>query len=364
MPSNRETTKRVKFAYYVDHIPYRGRKLKRSWIWRSEAVHIRCDRLSEMQLARRIIRHIGNGRELVVDVYGDEQGLWWPIGDAFSDTAEFFNALEDGDRDALALMGVGFQVPLGNIAADYYDLMIRNVKFSSLEEMTTRAQIAAQNIRIIDDEVVYVRGGEPLCFFYRDWTQPDKMVLDIYNSGSEFGLPLPISMPANGKIHGSEQDQIIASIRKGYFCSPMKLIDTFEPGELVEIARVEHRLQNSLVLDHIELELQFLCRDLLNWLNENPNVPPVLLQGLKLLERRGGKPTTAECAALVSDFRERLRALQGPRWAKLVENVGRLIEARIHSVEHMCRNVDHRSPFAYKFESEDDEALARLASEL
>lgn len=363
MASNAEPLK-ITFPYYVDHIPRRSRKIRTSWVWGSQNVVIRSGSRSEMQLAFSITRRSESDDHVVIDVYADEYGLWWPIGCGdSSDIRQFFGALELGYSEALGLTGVGFHVPYKRIAKDLGELEIRDTKYSSLDDMIARTQIAAQNIRIVDNQRVYIRGGDPVYVFYSSREKPGKLLAGVCNSGFEFGRPVPALIPADGRFYWLDQMNFKRFIEVGSFCTTDTLAEFRESREteLIQLAQVQNRRPGQSALDPTELELQVLCRDLIDRLDQKLNMSPGLFRNLRLFELGiHGKPTAAECAAALIDFRGWRSALEEILWFKF-RGEERLVRQRIAVIENRCRHFGRPSPFTSRLEADDDEALGSLS---
>jgi hypothetical protein len=366
MASDAEPLKTIAFPYYVDHIPHRGRTIRTSWVWGSQRMEVRSGPRSDMKLAFRINRQ-NVSEHAAIDVYVDEHGLWWPIGygDRSSNIPQFFYALKKGDSEALGLMGVGFHVPLKHIAKDISELQIRDTHYSSLDDLTARVQIAAQNVRIIDDQHVYVRGGVPVYVFYSSSEMPGKLLADVCNSGFDFGRPVPISIPADGRFYWVDQMNIKRFIEVGYFCAPDRLGELHgqpvDPARLIHVAKIDCRLSHSCSLDPIELELQVLCRDLIDLLDQKLNMPPGLLRNLEIFQSLGRhrRPTTAECVNALSNFREWRGTLEEKLWLKF-KREDRFVQGRMAKIEGHCREIDRLSPFRRELDPRDDDGLANL----
>jgi hypothetical protein len=366
MASNAEPLTTIAFPYYVDHIPRRGRKIRTSWVRGSQSLVIRAGPRSEMKLAFRINRQ-NKTEDSVIDVYADAHGLWWPIGDGDRSTSisQFFYALKKGHSEALGLLGVGFHVPLKRIVKDIYDLQIRDTHYSSLDDSTARVQIAAQNVRIIDDQHVYVRGGVPVYIFYSSSAMPGKLLADVCNSGFGFGRPVPISIPSDGRFDCVDQMNIKRFIEVGYFCAPDRLGELHgqpvDPARLIHVAKIDCRLPNSSSLDPIELELQLLCRDLIDLLDQKLNMPPGLLRNLEIFQGIGRHrmPTTAECVNALLNFKEWRGTLEEGLWLKF-KREDRFVQGRMATIESHCREIGRLPPFRRELDSRDYDALANL----
>jgi hypothetical protein len=365
MPSSSEILKKIAFPFDVDYIPRRGRKIQTGWAWASQSVTIPSGTRSEMDLAFRISRMTENDRA-VIDVYADEQGHWWPIGlsDSPSNIHQFFHALEKGYPEALGLLGVGFHVPLKHIAKDIAELEIRETHRSSFDDLTARCHIAAQNVRIIDDQHIYVRGGLPTYFFYSSQV-PGELVVDVCNSGFDFGRPVPVLIPPDGRFYWLDQMNIKTFVEGGYFSGPNLLGELqgrhVDAAKVAYISEIDCRLPDMWLVDKIELELQVLCRDLIDWLDQKLNMPPGLFCNLEIFQSLGRhrKPTVTECATALLNFREWRGSLEQGLWLKF-KREDRHLQRRIAMIERHCGETGRSSPFAFPLDPDDEQSLRGL----
>lgn len=229
--------------------------------------------------------------------------------------------------------------------------------------MIARTQIGAKNIRIVDGQHVYVRGGDPVYFFHSSRKMPGRIVRDVCNSGFDFGRPVPIQIPADGRFYWLDQINIQGFIEVGSFCTPDALDEYRESreAELVQLAHVESRLPDQTGLNPIELELQVLCRDLIDRLDRKLNMPPGLFHNLRIFQiGRHCKPTIEECVAALIDFREWRSALEEKLWFKF-RGDDRLVRQRMAVIGKRCQQFGRPLPFTSRLEADDDDALGGLA---
>lgn len=362
MSSRVDVLTKVTFPYCIDYIPRRGRKIKSSWAWGSQTVVVQSAPISDLQLAYRINRDDGKD---IVDIYTDASGaFWWPVGDASSSPEALLQELKAGRPEALSLMGVGLRVPLERIVSDESELKIRDLMFSTLDELIARSQLGAQNLRIIDGTRMYVRGGFPFYTFYRS-DASDGMTVDICNSGFESGYPVPSVIPINGRFYWLDQININSFVQQGHFFALDELDQArgrHIHGGLTERCSIEVMVQNLARLDSVEFELQVLCRDLKDRLLHKLYMPPGILRGRKILQLDaiGRKPTSSECTDAIVDFREWRSTLEDAIRKKF-SDTARFLDRRINTIAARCRLAGRASPFELELDPEDEEALAGIS---
>jgi hypothetical protein len=252
-------------------------------------------------------------------------------------------------------------VPLKRIVVDESELNIRELMFSTLNELIARSQLGAQNLRIIDGTRMYVRGGLPFYTFYRS-DASDGTTLDICNSGFESGYPVPSVIPITGRYYWLDQININSFVQRGQFFALDDLDrarEKFTHGGILERSSIEVVLPDLVVLDPIEFELQVICRDLRDRLLNKLYMPPGLFRGRKIMQMDavGRKPTSTECTDAIVDFREWRSNLEEPLWKKLSDTM-RFLESRINTITARCRLAGRASPFEIELDSADEEALA------
>jgi hypothetical protein len=350
------TPEKISIVYPIEHIPRRGRVSKLSWLQEQVPVLVRTCSASELKLAFHIKRLGSDGS---IRVYQENGNLWWPVGSDERDLFLLLDSLRRGYRDVIGLIGArirkSYNWPTEN------KIESREVIHSWRDDALARAHLAAQNLLLVDGKRAYIRGGCPLFYLYGERSSPGVTCLDACNSGFEYGRPLPIELTGSGAYWVDE-----FNVRSLVACG--QVLPLGSPGDprlgrnLTRLVEIQFEVEPS-PLDLAEFQLQLLCRDLFESVDDNRHLPfQVRRDGLALhrLDVQG-RPTARECVNAVTDLQGWLSALD-PATRRGFRDTTKLLQSRIPAINEAYRQSDRLS--AFSLEPADDEAIAGLSANL
>jgi hypothetical protein len=350
------------FAYQLGYIPRGYRKVLTRWCPGTAPIALRAVMKSMMQPAFRIERHSARGCSFT-EVFRLDGALWWPITfrPPFWKKQLFFDALENGVPVALEAIGIDV-FWAGKAIAEFDPFFVGRIVESTEPEMRTMAERAGQNLIVVDDEHLYIRGGEPMYIAPRDiQITPDLLFAEVVNSGIAFGSALPLDplSPADDGVL-TAPDIRVAVIEGRAFgisrvanCHPT-FVRTFE--------------HHSTNFDPIDFQIRACLRELSIRIERALNrakLPKEILQSATVFGdiRQHVNHSASECATVLRAFISWYRDLplkHGYRFRSEYDLVRRCIA----SVEHRCRSEDASSPFdKSQLDPADEEALSLLAHE-
>lgn len=346
------TPEKISIAYPIEHIPRRGRVSQLSWLREQVPVGVRNCSESELNLAFHIKRFGGDGS---IRVYQENGNLWWPVGSNERDLFLLLDSLRRGYRDAIGLIGARIRESYNWGLEDKIES--REVTHSWRDDALGRAHLAAQNLLLVDGKRAYIRGGYPLFYFYGERSSPDVTCLDACNSGFEYGRPLPIELTGNGADWVEE-----LNVRLFVACG--QVLPLGSPGDprlgrnLTRLVEIHCEVEPS-PLDLAEFQLQLLCRDLLESVDDNRHLPfQVRRNGLTLHRLDMQRPTAQECVHAVTDLQGWLSELD-PEIRRRFRDTTKLLQSRIPAINEAYRQSGRLS--AFSLEPADDEAIAGLS---
>jgi hypothetical protein len=235
----------------------------------------------------------------------------------------------------------------------------REVLHSWRDDALTRAHLAAQNVLLVDGKQAYIRGGYPLFSFYGDIDSPDVTCLDACNSGWEYGRPLPIGLTGDRGAHYVDECNVRMFVARGHVLPLGSTGDPRLAGNLNRLVEIHCEVDLS-PFDLAEFQLQLLCRDLLEYVDDNRHLPfEVRRVGLTLhrLDQQG-RPTAQECVHAVKDLQRWLSELD-PATHRKFRDATKLLRWRIPNIDETYRRSNRLS--AFSLEPVDDEAIASLS---
>jgi hypothetical protein len=235
----------------------------------------------------------------------------------------------------------------------------REVLYSWRDDALGRAHLAAQNILLVDGKRAYIRGGYPLFSFYGYRNSPDETYLDACNSGFEYGRPLPIELSADKGANWDAEVNVRLFVARGQVLSLEQTVDPRLVRNLTRLVEIHCEIAPS-PFDLAESQLQLLCRDLLESVDDNKHLPfqvrrnslTVLCLGLQ------SRPTSEDCVHAVTNLRGWLSELD-PTTRRKFRDAARLLQSRIPNIDEAYRRSGRPSAFA--LEPVDDEAIAGLS---
>jgi hypothetical protein len=346
------TPKKISIAYPIEHIPRRGRVSKLSWLQEQVPVLVRTCSASDLKLAFHIKRFRPNGS---IKVYQENGNLWWPVGSNEQDLFLLLDSLGWGYRGAIGLIGARIRESYQWRMEDKIES--REVLHSWRDDALGRAHLAAQNVLLVDGKRAYIRGGCPLFSFHEKESSPDVTFLDACNSGFEYGRPLPIELTGNG-ANWVEELNVRSLVAYGHVLPLGSPGDPRLARNLTRLVEIRSEVEPS-PLDLTEFQLQLLCRDLLETVDDNRHLPfQVRRDGLTLhrLDVQG-RPTARECVHAIRDLKGWLVELD-PAIRRGFRDTTRLLQSRIPAME-AYRQSGRPSPSS--LEPADEEAIAGLS---
>lgn len=345
----------ISIVYPIEHIPRRGRVSKLSWLREGVPVALRRCSESQLKLAFHIERSGGGGP---IRVYLENEILWWPIGSGGHDLEQFLGSLRRGYRDAIGLIGARIRESYNWRMEDKIES--REVLHSWRDDALGRAHLAAQNILLVDGKQAYIRGGYPLYCFFGSRNSPNETYLDACNSGFEFGRPLPIELSPDKGADWVAEVNVRMFVARGQVLSMEQTEDRRLAPNLTRLVNINCEISPS-PFDLAEFQLQLLCRDLLESVDDNRHLPfQVRRNGLTLhrLDSQS-RPSAKDCLHAIDDLRGWLSEL-GPATQRKFRDVAQLLQSRVPSIDETYRRSGRPSPFA--LEPVDEEAIASLSS--
>lgn len=351
----------VFFAYQLSYIPRRYRKVRTRWCAATATIALRSVTRSVMKPAFRIERQRARGHSFT-EIFRLDGALWWPVvlHPPFWNKQFFFNALENGIPSALETISI--DVLWAGKAIDEFDpFFVGRIVGSTEEEMRTMVERAAGNLIVVDDEHLFIRGGEPIYVVSRDVKSPsDTLLAEVANSGLAFGaaLPLdPLSPPGENAVTAPDINAAAIEGRTFRSSSPV----SHYSGCNIRIFD-----QTPPAFDSIDFQIRACLRELsvrIEQTLEHPRLPQEVLRSAATFHnfKQHVGHTTVECAttlrAFISWYRD-LPLKQGYRFRSEYDLVRRCMA----SVELRCRREAVSSPFEpSQLEPADEEALSLLA---
>lgn len=339
------TIKTIGFSYPLDYIARRGRTKKRSWMRGKTPVMIEHLSKSDFETAFCITCE-NEVRHVLMDHSGH---YWWPVTVQGNDF-QFFSSIRDGYHQALALISPAF----GERYPHYYDVseLIREELYTGYPELQMASQLAAQNVRIVDDTRVYIRGGAPLLAYYRS-AGSSSLTFDVFNEGFDFGCPLPAKLTTSGA------DWVDRSNFQTFVQYGQVLPVPYSSDQLSEIGADENKIEHAARVEEIRvadgsiarqfdplaLQLRLLCREFLDFLKWNPKIPddlaryPDLLQGV--LDR---EPSVSDCATTILDLDQWFGTLDY-KYRSVLWRKHRYLRWRMELISSFCNRRNIPPPF-------------------
>jgi len=350
----------VFFAYQLSYVPRGYRKVRTRWCSGMATIAVRSVSMAALKPAFRVERQRASGRS-VTEIFRFDEALWWPIvfHPPFWNKQFFFNALENGIPAALEALSI--DVLWAGKAIDEFDpFFVGRIVGSTEEEMRTMVERAAENLLLIDDENLLIRGGEPIYVAPRDTKIPHHTLFaDVANSGLAFGSALPLDpllrldegTPAAPAINAAAIEGRIFRFSSGFAHDPTCNVHKFE--------------NRSTTFDPIDFQIRACLRQLSTRIEQTldrSKLPQETLHSAKAFThfRRYIGYTTIECATYLRDFMRWYRDLplkHGYRFRAEYD----LILRCIASVTQRCRCGGLSSPFESQLDPADEEALSLLS---
>lgn len=351
----------VFFAYQVSYIPRGYRKVRTRWCPGSAIIALRSVSKAAMKPAFRIERESAKGR-LVTEIFRLDGALWWPIvfHPPFWNKQAFFNALENGIPAALET--ISMDVPWAGKAINEFDpFFVGRVVGSREQEMRTVAERTAQNLIVVDDEHLFIRGGEPIYVAPADGQiPPDLRFADVANSGIGFGSALPLDPLSPSDEDVLTTQDINAAAIEGRTLGISKAA-TRHPTCDIRIFE-----DHSPSFDAMDFQIRTCLRELSIRIEETlnrPKLPREIVQSTAVFRdiKQHIGHTTTECAATLGAFIGWYRDLPLKRGYRFRAEYD-LVRMCIASIEARCRREGAISPFKpSRLDPADEEALSLLS---
>lgn len=351
MISNDQKRATISIVYPVEHIPRGGRVARLSWIREAVGVDLRCCSESELKLAFQIA-HVD--KDTPTNIYLASEGFWWPVGSGEADLGHLLRNLQDGYRDTIGLVGARIRGSYNcRIEAK---IESREVFNSGRDEALGRALLAAQNVLVVDGKRAYVRGSYPLYSFYAEGDR-DETCIDVFNSGFEYGRPLPTKL-SDARAHYLDEFNLRSFMAHGQVFGAGQSEDDRMGDKLTYLARINCEVPPP-PFDLVESQLHLLCRDLFEAVDENRHLPLLVRRnGLTIYRLDSeGRPSSKGCVRAIENLRGWLSDID-PDLRRQFRSATEYLQSRIPEIEITCRRLGRPSPFA--LEPEDDETIANL----
>jgi hypothetical protein len=348
------TPAEISIAYPIEHIPPRGHVARLSWKKERVQVGLRQCSESEMKLAFQIDRFEGAEPIRVCQENGNR---WWPVGSNEQDQYSFLDQLRRGYQGVIGLIGARIRETYNWRMEDKIES--REVLHSWRDDALSRAHLAAQNVLLVDGKQAYIRGGDPLFSFYGDGASPGITFLDAWNSGCEYGRPLPIEVTGDRGADYFDELNVRMFVERGQVLPLGSIGDPHLARNPIQLVQIHCEVELS-PFDLAEFQLQLLCRDLLESIDYSRHLPfEVRRDGLALhrLDREG-RPTAEECVHAVTDLQRWLSELD-PATRRKFRDATKLLQLRIPKIDETYRRSNRLS--AFSLEPVDDEAITGLS---
>lgn len=190
-------------------------------------------------------------------------------------------------------------------------------------------------------------------------TRRTKTYLDAYNSGFEYGRPIPIEISPDKGADWLTEVNVRMFVARGQVLSMEQTEDRRLGCNLTHLAKINCEISPS-TFDLAEFQLQLLCRDLLESLDDNRHLPfQVRRNGLSIhrLDSQS-RPSSKDCMHAIDDLRGWLSELDLVTQRKF-RDTAQLLRSRLPSIDETYRRAGRPSPFA--LEPDDEEAIASLS---
>ncbi len=351
----------VFFAYQLSYIPRGYRKVRTCWCPGTATTALRSVSKSVMKPAFRIERESARGRS-VTKIFRLDGALWWPIvfRPPFWNKQFFFNALENGIPAALEAVSIDV-LWAGKAINEFDPFFVGRIVGSTEQEMRTMAEQAAQNLIVVDDDHLFIRGGEPIYVAPADiQIAPDPLFADVANSGIGLGSALPLDPLSQADEDALTTQDINAAAIEGRAFGISKAA-TRHPTCDVRIFE-----SHPSSFDAINFQIRACLRELSIRIEEalnRPKLPQEIVRstaGFRDIKQHIGH-TTSECAATLGAFIDWYRDLPLKRGYRFRSEYD-LVRRCIASIEARCRHEGVISPFEpSRLDPADEEALSLLS---
>ncbi len=350
----------VFFAYQLSYIPRGYRKVRTCWCPGTATTALRAVSKSVMKPAFRIERESARGRS-VTEIFRLDGALWWPIvfRPPFWNKQFFFNGLENGIPATLEAVSIDV-LWAGKAINEFDPFFVGRIVGSTEQEMRTMAEQAAQHLIVVDDDHLFIRGGEPIWVTPRDLQgAPSHLFGEIANSGAGFGSALPLDPVSPANENGLTTSDINAAAIEGRTDG---ILRTAVRHPIYDIRILEDRPPK---FDPIDFQIRACLRELSRRVERALSRPKLSQEVLRSavvftdIKQYIGH-TTTECAATLRVFLNWYRYLplrQGYEFRTSYD----LVRTCIAAIEARCRREGIVSPFEqWRLEPADDDVLSLL----
>ncbi|MCX7321295.1 MAG: hypothetical protein NT113_18040 [Hyphomicrobiales bacterium] len=350
----------VFFAYELNYVPRGYRKVRTRWCPGIATVALRSVSKSVVEPAFRIERAHEKGRS-ITEVFRLDGALWWPIvfRPPFGNSQFFLNALENGIPAALEAISIDV-LWAGKAINDFDPFFVGRIVASTEAKMRAMVGKAAGNLILVDEDQLFIRGGEPIYVAPAGVQPPNLLSMEVVNSGIGFGSALPLDplFPANQGA-STTRDIIAAAIEGRTYGISSEL-------DLDQACHVQTFGDRQVNFNPIDFQIKACLRELSNRIKQTldrPQFPQEILQSAAIftdLKEYIDHPTS-ECAAALRVFLNWYRHLplkQGYKFRAAYD----LVRTCITAIEVRCRRDGLVSPFeAWRLTPAEEEDLALLA---
>ncbi len=360
-----EVAVRVPYTYSEDYVPRRCRNVRTRWYSDRTTSTVRVISSSEVEPAFRItsrrFRQYRDRQPWRVDVFRFDGQLWWevPFSPWMPDKESFFLRVEQGQwLDQLAIGRPCDAREINQIERAPTDQIL----VSTEQSMERRAHGIRNNLLVIDDQLA-IRGGEPLWIRNRSSDNPYRRMVEVVNSGIEFGKPAHVDPFPPFHWDDPHHQELQAAAADGFvFSLPMH---TRRRGSWSPIWTVNKLSDDPLQVDHIHFQAKAGLRQLahdVDRLIRSKKLPKDLANSVGRFANTESYVATTieECVSDLSDFAnwcEQLAPGDGRRLAEVHSFARRLVA----SISRRCRSEGRNLSFnACYFDEIDEQAISGL----